>query len=522
MSLDGFNCIQYTVRCAVRQGTRIDYGGAQRVGAGWGEVRAGALIGGRYELVDLTGKGGMAQIWRAHDQRTGRQVAVKFLRLDTEDLHQLDTREREEELRHRQLRFNREARLLALLKHPNIPEQYDFETHGDFPYLVMYHVTGINVRLFLKNYTPFTSHVAVSVAAQIAEAFIHTHERSVVHRDLKPENLVISETGVVFLIDFGIGKQLGITSTLTQPGSTLGTWGYQAPEQIQGEEVTAAADVYAFSCVLYELLTGRPPFIENNRDGSLRVQHLRTMPLRPGDLAAGIPDALDELVLWGLTKDPTKRPTMREILDVLNKFTPLPGDPEPEPWLRYDPTRPFRFPEEYTHTDRSCPQKPAERVEDDKDRGWLDLEAVELLCSAAERELEEGEPGDAVSELTGLMPRVREEWGRRPLVRRVWELIAGGLWLTGDFGAAARLYENIAEDLVRGNHPGERADRTVFGLRAARCRLESDGDTEAAIKVIVEAGYVAGALSEPYATQVEAERTEAADRVSELLAAQGS
>ncbi|MFD3912147.1 hypothetical protein [Streptomyces sp. NPDC058603] len=124
-----------------------------------------------------------------------------------------------------------------------------------------------------------------------------------------------------------------------------------------------------------------------------------------------------------------------------------------------------------------------------------------------------------MSELAGLVSRVREEWGRRPLVRQVWELTAGGLWLAGDFGAAARLYENIADDLVRGNNSREQADRAVFGLRAARCRLESDDDTGAAINVVTEAGYVAAALPEPYATQVETERREAADRVSELLAA---
>ncbi|MFE7568033.1 serine/threonine-protein kinase [Streptomyces sp. NPDC057539] len=487
--------------------------------AGWEDVRAGELIDDRYELVDLAGKGGMAQIWRAHDRKIARQVAVKFLRLDTEDLRQLDTREQEEELGHLRLRFIREAGLLAFLRHPNIPEQYAFGTHGGVPYLVMYHVLGINLRDFLKQYSPLTPTVAVSAATQFAAAFVHAHERGVVHRDLKPENLMISERGVGFLIDFGIGKQLGIESTLTQPGSTLGTPGYQAPEQIQGEEATAATDVYSFCCVFYELLTGRPPFVANDRDGSVERQHLRTTPLRPSDLAAGIDDALDELVLRGLAKEPEQRPNMREIHDVVSELTPQPGDPEPWPWIPHDATRPFRVLNENTAADRSPEQASAGGTGHDEDGGWLDPDAIELLCSAAERELEEGEPGGAVSELAGLVSRVREEWGRRPLVRQVWELTAGGLWLGGDFGAAARLYENIADDLVRGNDPREQADRAVFRLRAARCRLESDDDTGAAINVVTEAGYVAAALPEPYATQVETERREAADRVSELLAA---
>ncbi|MEU6108077.1 serine/threonine-protein kinase [Streptomyces albidoflavus] len=487
--------------------------------AGWEEVRAGELIDGRYELVDLAGKGGMAQIWRAHDRTTDRQVAVKFLRLDTEDLRQLDTQEQEEELEHRRLRFIREARLLASLRHPNIPEQYDFGTHGGVPFLVMYHVVGVNLRAFLKRYTPLTPTVAVSAAAQVAAAFVHAHARDVVHRDLKPENVMISERGRGYLIDFGIGKELGIESTLTQPGSTLGTPGYQAPEQILGDEATAATDVYSFCCVLYELLTGRPPFVANDRHGSVERQHLSATPLRSSDLAAGIDNALDELVLRGLAKNAEQRPAMREILDVLCEFTPLPGDPEPRPRLRHDPTHPFRVPDEDAATVRMAQQEPAGGTRHDGDGAWLDPDAIELLCSAAQRELEKGEPGGAVSELAGLMARVREELGRRPLVRQVWELTAGGLWLDGDFVAAAQLYDDIVDDLVRGNSPEDRADRAVFGLRAARCRLESDGDTGAAVKVVTEAGYVAAALAEPYATKVDAERREAVDRISELLVA---
>lgn len=488
--------------------------------AGWEDVRAGELIDGRYELVDPTGKGAMAQIWRADDRKADRQVAVKFLRLDTEDLRQLDTREQEEEIAYRRLRIMREARLLAYLRHPNIPEQYDFGTHGGVPYLVMHHVAGINLRTFLKRYTPLTPTVAVSAAAQIAAAFVHAHERKVVHRDLKPENLMISERGVAFLIDFGISKQLGIESTLTQPGSTLGTPGYQAPEQIQGEEATMATDVYSFCCVLYELLTGRPPFVASDRDGSVERQHLRTTPLRPGDLAAGIDNALDELVLRGLAKEPEQRPAIREILDVLDGFTPRPGDPAPRPQLPHDPTRPFRMPDERTAAVRSPEREPASGTEDDEGEDWLDPDTVEALCSAAQRELEEGKPRDSVNELAELVPRVRQEWGRNQLVRRVWELTAGGLWLVGNFRAAERLYDSIAKDLVRGNDPRERADRAVFGLRAARCRLESDGDTGAAINVVTEAGRIAAVLPEPYARQVEAEHGEASDRISELLAAQ--
>ncbi|MFD4372186.1 serine/threonine-protein kinase [Streptomyces sp. NPDC058486] len=486
--------------------------------ADWEDVRAGELIGECYELVDPAGKGAMAQIWRARDRTTGRQVAVKFLRLDSEDLLQLDARDREEELHFRRLRFYREAQLLARLRHPNIPEQYAFGTHHGVPYLVMSYVVGINLRAFLNQYSPLAPLVATSAAAQIAAAFVHAHELRVLHRDLKPDNAMISDRGVGVLIDFGIGKELGIESTLTQPGSTLGTRGYQAPEQIQGEEATAAWDVYSFCCVFYELLTGRPPFVANERDGSVERQHLRNMPLRPGDLTAGIPDTLDKLVLRGLSKVPEQRPNMREILDVLVEFTPRPGDPEPLPQILHDPTRPFRCPATAVDPDESSQQDPTWSTEEDKGAGWLDPDAIALLCTAAERELTEGGPGGAVGELAGLTYRVREEWGRRPLVRKVWELTAGGLWLVGDFDSAAQRYQSIADELLPGKGPQERADRMVFGLRAARCRLESDGNITAAVDVVTEAGYLAASLPEPYASQLETERREVADRISELLA----
>ncbi|WP_405189907.1 serine/threonine protein kinase [Streptomyces anulatus] len=486
--------------------------------AGWEDVRAGELIGECYELVEPAGKGEMGQIWRARDRTTGRQVAVKFLRLDSESLLRLDSRELEEELDFRRLRFYREAQLLARLRHPNIPEQYAFGTHNGVPYLVMSYVVGIDLRTFLKQYAPLAPLVAVSAAAQIAAAFVHAHELRVLHRDLKPENAMISDRGVGVVIDFGIGKELGIESTLTQPGSTLGTQGYKAPEQIQGEEATAAWDVYSFCCVFYELLTGRPPFVANERDGSVERQHLRNMPLRPGDLAAGIPDALDKLVLRGLSKDPEQRPTIREILDALVEFTPRPGDPEPLPQILHDSTRPFRCPETAVDPDESPQQKPTWSTEEDEQAGWLEPDAIALLCTAAERELTEGGPGGAVSELAGLTDRVREEWGRRPLVRKVWELTAGGLWLVGDFDSAAQRYQSIADELLPGKSPQERADRAVFGLRAARCRLESDGNISAAVDLVTEAGYLAASLPEPYASQLETERREVADRISELLA----
>ncbi|MFJ6783520.1 serine/threonine-protein kinase [Streptomyces yangpuensis] len=476
-------------------------------------VRAGERVGGRFELVEPIGKGGMAQVWRAVDAAAGREVAVKFLRLDSEDLHQLDAEERLAELDMLRGRFRREATLLGRLDHPGIPELFGHGTHQDTPYIAMRLVTGVTLHDFLKTHRPVPLSVAASAAAQAADALACAHTHPLVHRDLKPQNIMISDDGIGTLLDFGIARPLvsGVTR-YTPYGSSLGSHGYQAPEQILGKEPTTLTDIYSFGCVCYQLFAGRAPFVPAGTKGMLE-QHLYDEPLPLGMFAVGVPEALDDLVLRMLSKDQQRRPGVEEVLKGLEPFTPRPGDPEPRPRMRPDPTAPFRLADR-AQDPRPAASTPAAPVMDEE---WLDVRAVEQLCEEAEREIHDGDPDDAIRRLSGLAQRARREWGsRRPLVRRVWELVAEGLRVAGDCAAAARLYQGIADELIRGDGPQERADRTVLRLRTAECRL-AFGEIEAAIEAVRDAGYVAAGLPAELAAHVEEVRREVNVDITERL-----
>ncbi|MFH8788910.1 serine/threonine-protein kinase [Streptomyces roseoverticillatus] len=463
---------------------------------------AGDLIDGRYELKGSLGKGGMAHVWRAREVSGGREVAVKFLRHDSEALYCLDPHEREVELTVRNARFRREAGLLGTLDHPGITELYGSGSHQGVPYIAMRLVSGVSLRTYLDEHNPLPLAAAVAVAVQVAGALACAHTLPVVHRDLKPANIMIDDEGAVVLIDFGIAKPLRADATrYTAHGSTLGTRGYLAPEQLLELEPTPRTDVYCFGCIFYELLTGRPPF-PLGADSGLTDKHLHEEPLPPSVYAAGIPEAIDDLVVRMLAKKPEQRPSVDEVLEVLAPFGPRPGDPEPRPRTRPDPTAPLRRPSDRVLRPRPAlvaPPAASALVEEE----WLDARTVERLCVQAESEIESGDPGEAADRLRGLTARVRKEWGEhRPLVRRVWQGAADGLRLAGDFGSAARLYRGIDDDLIHGDGPAERAERAVIRLRLAECRL-AFGELEAAVSAVDTAGRTVAGLPPELGARVE-------------------
>ncbi|WP_328671974.1 serine/threonine-protein kinase [Streptomyces sp. NBC_00328] len=493
----------------------------------------GDLIDGRYELVEPLGKGGMAQVWRAREVSGtleasgpggqgapgGREVAVKFLRLDSEALYRLDPYEREAELTVRNARFRREAGLLGRLDHPGITELYGSGTHQAVPYIAMRLVNGVSLRTFLDEHSPLPLVTAVAVAVQAAGALACAHTLPVVHRDLKPANLMIDDEGAVVLIDFGIAKPLCSDATrYTAHGSTLGTRGYLAPEQLLEREPTARTDVYCFGCIFYELLTGRPPFLLGENAG-LADKHLNEEPLPPSVYAAGIPGPIDDLVVRMLAKKPEHRPSVAEVLAVLGPFAPRAGDPEPRPRTHPDPTAALRLlPDRAQRPRRSVPPPAAPGPAEGE---WLDQHEVEDLCARAESEVASGEPGDAAARLCGLTDRVRQDWGaRRPVVRRVWQAAADGLRLTGDHGSAAGLYRTIVDTLIHGDGPVERAERAVTRLHLAECHL-AFGELDAAIIAVDAAGRTAAGLSPELAVHVEAVRVEVAAQLTARLADPG-
>jgi len=509
-----FFTLLWCARCArVRRGTAVN--------ADTHKPGVGELVDGRYELTVSLGQGGMAQVWQAREATTGRDVAVKFLRLDSEDLRRLDPYEREAELAVLYARFRREAELLSSLDHPGIPELYGHGSHQGMPYIAMRLVTGVTLRAFLDEHNTLPLASAVAVASQVAEALACAHTLPVVHRDLKPQNIMIDDDGVPTLLDFGIAKPLRAGATrYTRHGSTLGSRGYQAPEQILEKEPTARTDIYSFGCVCYELLAGRPPFALGE-DSGLIDKHLHEDPLPPGVHTAGVPEALDDLVLRMLDKNPERRPAIGEVLDILAPLRPRLGDPEPRPRTHPDPTAPCRRPKDRLAAPRPALAAAPAPASSAGEEEWLDARTVDELCSRAELEIQAGEPGEACRRLGGMTERVREEWGaRRALVLRVWRLAAEGLRLAGDFGSAAPLFQDIADGLLYGDGPAERAERAVLRLRVAECRLVF-GEMETAIEAVDAAGHTAAGLPLELAAQVEDVRRAVDGQITARLADPG-
>ena len=263
------------------------------------------LIQGRYRLLDLIGRGGMGQVWRARDESLGRRVAVKCLKPLAEGGDSAFMRVLRE-------RFRREARVAAALQHRGVTVVHDFGEHDGQLYLVMELLEGRNLSQLLEGGKPSPLPVieVIEVAEQVAAALAYTHEQGVVHRDLKPANVMRTGDGTVKICDFGIarlGHDIGFTAKLTGGGIAMGTPHYMSPEQIAGATVDHRSDLYSLGCVLYELATGTPPF-EGGDAWSVLVGHRDTTPTPPRVRRPELPGPLERLILGLLAKDPDQRP----------------------------------------------------------------------------------------------------------------------------------------------------------------------------------------------------------------------
>jgi serine/threonine protein kinase len=445
-------------------------------------MKPGDVLEDRYELVGLVGKGGMAEVWEARDRHEQRRVAAKFLRPDPEFTGTRNEEQWFATLAELRGRFRREAALLGRLRHPGIPELLAQGAHGPDPYIIMRLVDGVSLYRFLERQTP-TIGAAVAIAAQAADALAHVHAIPVVHRDIKPYNLLIAADGTVALIDFGIAKPVGTQVTpYTRHGSTVGSRGYQAPEQILERQVTPRTDLYALGCVLYELLAGQPPFTGDR----LADQHLHEAPLPVQVHAPRVPSELADLTLQLLAKDPEQRPARAEIVRaVLSRYLPKLGDPEPSPRFIPDPTRPFREPAPIPPSGETPPSAPP--ADRSRRAWWLSRRDVEAALQAAEGELETGDIGDAAARLAELAPEAQRQWGRRdPLARAARAKAADCLRLAGECGRAAILYQELA-DMARGSdNPVDRADLAIGLLGAAECKIPF-GDLAAAADAVAYA-----------------------------------
>jgi serine/threonine-protein kinase len=247
---------------------------------------------GRYRLVELLGRGGMGEVWRAHDSGTDRVVAVKLL-----PRHFAQNSEFEE-------RFRREARAAAQLNNAHVVPIHDYgEINGQL-YVDMRLVDGHDLQYELKS-GPVDPARAVTIIEQIATALNAAHRKGLVHRDVKPSNILLDEDDLAYLIDFGIARNAS-DAGLTVPGETIGTWAYMAPERFSDDEVDGRTDVYSLACVLYECLTGARPFPGDN-PGQIVAGHMMAPPPRPSDENADVPTTFDDVIAAGLAKDPDHR-----------------------------------------------------------------------------------------------------------------------------------------------------------------------------------------------------------------------
>ncbi|GGJ15554.1 Stk1 family PASTA domain-containing Ser/Thr kinase [Streptomyces brasiliensis] len=256
-------------------------------------------LGGRYELGQVLGRGGMAEVYLAHDTRLGRTVAVKTLRADLA---------RDPSF---QARFRREAQSAASLNHPAIVAVYD--TGEDYidgvsiPYIVMEYVDGSTLRELLHSGRKLLPERAMEMTVGILQGLEYAHRNGIVHRDIKPANVMLTRNGQVKVMDFGIARAMGDSGmTMTQTAAVIGTAQYLSPEQAKGEQVDARSDLYSTGCLLYELLTVRPPFVGDS-PVAVAYQHVREEPQSPSVFDPEITPEMDAIVLKALVKDPNYR-----------------------------------------------------------------------------------------------------------------------------------------------------------------------------------------------------------------------
>ena len=257
------------------------------------------LLGGRYELDGVVGRGGMAEVYRARDIRLDRIVAIKTLRADLA---------RDQIF---QARFRREAQSAASLNHPNIVAVYDtgedMATGLPVPYIVMEFVDGRTVRDLLQDGHRLLPERSLEIIDGVLRALDYSHQAGIVHRDIKPGNVMVTRNGDVKVMDFGIARAMSdAQATMTQTAQVIGTAQYLSPEQARGERVDSRSDLYSTGCLLYELLTGRPPFTGDS-PVAIAYQHVRENPIPPTRVDPDVPPWADAIVLKAMAKSPADR-----------------------------------------------------------------------------------------------------------------------------------------------------------------------------------------------------------------------
>ena len=266
----------------------------------------GKMLDDRYEILELIGSGGMANVYKARCHRLNRLVAIKILKSDLAD--NADFRRR----------FHDESQAVAQLSHANIVSVYDVSTNPDREYIVMELIDGITLNQYLERRGRMDWRESLHFITQIMRGLSHAHSRGIIHRDIKPQNIMVLRDGSVKVADFGIACLANQGQTLTQ--EALGSVHYISPEQARGDRIDARSDIYSAGVVLYEMLTGRLPF-EGDSAVSVAIQHLSSVPLAPRDIDPSIPEPLELICMKAMNSDPNKRYASADaMIEDLEKF----------------------------------------------------------------------------------------------------------------------------------------------------------------------------------------------------------
>lgn len=266
----------------------------------------GKILDDRYEIIELIGSGGMANVYKALCHRLNRYDAVKIMR---------DKTAANTELRRR---FRAESQAVAMLSHPNIVSVYDVSHNDDVEYIVMELIDGITLKQYLQKKSVLDPAEVLDFTIQTAKALEHAHSKGIIHRDIKPQNIMLLKDGMIKVADFGIAS---LENTIEENnGETVGSVHYIAPEQARGEAPDARSDIYSLGIVMYEMLTGRLPYVGNS-DVEVAVKHMNTDPVTPRDIVPSIPEELERICLKAMNSNIDERyQTASEMLADLEQY----------------------------------------------------------------------------------------------------------------------------------------------------------------------------------------------------------